>query len=233
MVNLSDTEFMAAGSYRDAQCSGQSELVTAYGTNGSQQRRGGGGGGHATGGAAGGQVTNAGSFAARLPGMASGNETLVPLRGGCSAGDVTGGGAIQLSARGLVQINSAMYVTGGSLEQEQDRVMGGGGGGGILLEGARVELGPEAVLHAGGGPGQTGESCSAPAYCASGGMGGTATSSPTAGSDVSWVDQQIVKSGGGGGGVGRVRINTPSGSYSKSSSTVEVAASSTGILSTR
>jgi hypothetical protein len=43
----------------------------------------------------------------------------------------------------------------------------------------------------------------------------------------------LMTSGGGGGGLGRIRINTASGAYTKASTAIEAGALSTGILTTR
>jgi hypothetical protein len=45
--------------------------------------------------------------------------------------------------------------------------------------------------------------------------------------------QNLFVGGGAGGGLGRIRINTENGSYTKSTSAVEEGDVSTGIISTR
>jgi hypothetical protein len=42
-----------------------------------------------------------------------------------------------------------------------------------------------------------------------------------------------IYAGGGGGGLGRIRINTPTGTYNKANTAIEAGALTTGTLATR
>jgi hypothetical protein len=42
-----------------------------------------------------------------------------------------------------------------------------------------------------------------------------------------------ITAGGGGGGLGRIRINTPNGTYTNANTTIEAGALTTGTLATR
>ncbi len=215
-----------------------------------------GGGGHATAGAQGGSV-DAGGGPRGGPGgkagVASGTESLVPLRGGCP-----GGGAIQLSSGRSVTINGIVDARGGAGEpptQGPTSNGGGGAGGGILIEGPNVTLGSAARLIAKGGAGSTSsggagitpdndEATAAPGwrcappdpFCGNGGNGASDMTAATAGETVFYSNANSARgfsSGAGGGGMGRVRINTKDGTYTKSSTTVEAAVLTAGTLKTR
>lgn len=67
--------------------------------------------------------------------------------------------------------------------------------------------------------------------CGVAGLGATATTPATKGTDVQFAVG--ASAGGGGGGLGRVRINTKTGVYTKASSTVEDAVLTTSVISTR
>jgi hypothetical protein len=99
------------------------------------------------------------------------------------------------------------------------------------VEAPYVEFGPAARLLATGGNGGScqGES----AVCASGGAGATAGRSANPGNDAMGSSGPVVTSGGGGGGLGRIRVNTVDGHYTKSNSAIEDASVSTGVLATR
>lgn len=133
--------------------------------------RGGGGGGSfgpgpgANGGAGpGSNPTNTGGSA----GIQTGNETLVPLRGGCAGGRGGGtgggeggraGGAVQLSVAGTLRVRGRITSSGnGGLgaNADVDGVDGPGGGGGgsggaILLEAAQVVVTGRLTANGGGG----------------------------------------------------------------------------------
>ncbi len=203
---------------------------------------GGGGGGHATAGAAGG---SAGASTGGTGGSPSGNPTLVPLRGGCRGGFGyaaaplynNGGGALQISSRTRLEVDGIVDANAAQAEVEQDAsgssVQGGGAGGSILLEAPVVILGPDAQLLARGG---LGAQCTADAFiqCGAAGNGATATSGANPGGTIAPTPTNVYKAGGGGGGgLGRVRINTADGTYTKSSSVIEDAAVTAGTISSR
>jgi hypothetical protein len=163
---------------------------------------------------------------------------------------------VQLSANGDVAINGIIDVDGGTGYAEQastngSAIYGGGAGGGILLEGATVTLGPSAVLLArgggGGGPDNvsptppndanpiSGVRCPTQSiYCGNGGAGAAPGIDAQNGGSAQYSSSQpTISSGGGGGGLGRIRINTQSGTYTKGSSSAEAGALTTGVVGTR
>jgi len=242
-IRITEYDQPAAGSFSSPTCAGEAGLRSTIG--GGTQITGSGGGGHATAGADGGGIS--GVTSARAKGAASGSPSLVPLRGGCPSGWVSGGGAIQISTQGALHVLGTINVHGGIADFEQDTVAGGGAGGGILLEGASVELGPEAKLMAKGGGGSAkfaiagsslddtpslGADCGQ-STCGNGGNGATATLPAGAGIGLTFMAGQEQWTGGGGGGVGYVRINTPDATYTKANSSVEAAVVTTGNLRTR
>jgi hypothetical protein len=237
----------SAGSMMTAGCRGGQGLLR----NNSCGSSAGGGGAFATNGAKGGDVPN-NSEPGGIGGIAAGNDKLVPLRGGCDGGGVddnggvydygsgaTGGGAVQLVSRTRILVEGVVSAIGaggeGARYEQSDLVVGGGGGagGGILLEAPNVELIGNAQLLATGGDGAS--ACGlANVNCSAGGKGARVGIAATAGGDINCVtDGRVTASGGGGGGLGRVRINTASGSYTKSSSAIEQCALTTGAISTR
>jgi len=212
---------------------------------------GGGGGGHGTAGATGG----AGQNAIVTPGGSLfGMPALEPLQLGCpgaagGTGSSTqggtggfGGGAIQISSKGTVTVNSFGVVTanGGAATGGLGSVGGGAGGGGgggaagsVVLEGTTITVGGF-VCAVGGGGGQAGNSQNASnGISGSGGQactpgtGGNPASGPgaggTGGGTASPVGGQphnnILAGGGGGGAIGRIRIHTP-GTAQLSGSTI-------------
>lgn len=134
------------------------------------QKGGSGGGGGYHPGAAGGASSQ---FAGGTAGRATFNDTLVPLRGGCTGGKAPPGGYIVAAGGGAIQIVSTTKITlsgvgsidvggGGGMATPWDSGQpgtGGGGGGAILLEAPSITLrGADVVLAAkGGGGGGTGE----------------------------------------------------------------------------
>lgn len=207
---------------------------------------GGGGGGGTFGfdangfraGAAGGR--GFGATAGGQPGLVIGSPTLIPLRGGCSGGQGGvgdngalpslgggGGGAIQISARGLISVDGEINVNGGGAKNSTT-VSGGAGGGGsggaILLEGTSVTING-ALCANGGGGGASGDALSnevgLDGNCLGGGRGGLtnpAGGSTSSGGDGASRDKEAIPGGtgetvsrqgggGGGGGVGRIHIN--------------------------
>lgn len=207
---------------------------------------GGGGGGNATDGAEGGAVSGVVSPVARATkGLASGNETIVPLRGGCSGGFSfvpndgsfpTGGGALQLSSAVRVVVEGTLDVRGIAyleVDQEASYQGGGGAGGSILIEAPEVAFGPVGTLSARGADGA--QFCvTATPSCTLGGMAATTTTAATNGGDVSSPGAgNPAASGGGGGGQGRIRINTPTTTFTAQNTSVFDGALTTGALETR
>lgn len=217
-----------------------------------------GGGGHASAGGAGGSITGTGATGAEGA-KASGNETLVPLRGSCGSGSGArgdGGGAIQLSSMTKLRILGRLDVRGepGSRMQAYAgtdpywRITGGGAGGGVLLEAPIVELGPTArVLAKGGGGGSregdgaendgpypsAGATCSLP-DCGAGGDGASSGIGAQAGMSIPFnFAVMVMTAGGGGGGLGRLRINTADGTYVSSQTTIMAASTTSGQISRR
>ncbi|MDP3233369.1 MAG: putative metal-binding motif-containing protein [Myxococcales bacterium] len=206
-------------------------------------RSGGGAGGSFGGvGGNGGRGADSGGTGATA-GAASMSQTLSPLRGGCagsSGGNGTnlgrGGGAIQLWARGTVNITGRILAAGGP--GTVTPIYGGGGGGGgsggaILVEGSAVSFGASALLAANGGSGAQGAGtnvASRPgAYgsfdvttvaggmpgsqCGGLGGGGAARNGGATGGGEGGISPSCQLNGyggggGGGGSVGRVRVNS-------------------------
>jgi hypothetical protein len=213
---------------------------------------GGGGGGHATSGGTGGDVpTETGVLTGGRGGLVSGTAELVPLRGGCA-----GSGAIQISSRTQLTIAGVIDVRGGTGSLEQGTlnvdIGGGGAGGGILLEAPTVTLTPTARLLAkgGGGAANTSSAGATPQtedltasiglrcipqdpQCGNGGNGATVGIAATNGGNTALNSEAFFSGGGGGGGLGRLRINTRDGNYTRNSMTVEAAATTSGQVRTR
>lgn len=218
------------------------------GTPVKQLASGSGGGGNATAGARGGGIDT--QLAGGAGGSITGTKALVPLRGGCAAGNVNGeggaalseaygGGAIQLSSRIRIVVDGVINASGapGSTVPTLNGgwvIFGGGAGGGILLEAPVVSLGPNAKLLTTGGPGG-GVCASSSTYCGAGGAGATVNTAAQPGGDSLYQTTGAATSygGGGGGGLGRIRVNTPNAAYTKSSGSVEDGDVSTGTLGTR
>lgn len=186
----------------------------------------GGGGFGLAGGNGGSATTSDGTAIGGAGGKPTGNDALVPLRGGCDGGRVTnafgaGGGAIQLGSRSKITVNGVVAANGSS-------ATGGGSGGGVLLEAPTVEVSGTVVANGGAGAGscffpQAGENGRLDAMPAApgqgcdsshgnGGNGGAGAA--IAGDGVSTNAPSGNAGGGfGGGGVGRVRINTVAGGF--------------------
>jgi hypothetical protein len=251
-----------AGSHADPVCNGArgrdtetaTQLQTAASGGGGFATPGGNGGnviGGSSGGAGGGTIGTPALVPLRGGCPAGG----VVANGGYSPefGTVAGG-AVQLSAAVALKINGVINVDGGSGYPEQvgnlgTGFYGGGSGGGILLEAPNVELGPQAKLLARGGGGGSsgsgpyvedgapipGEPCQvASIYCGNGGNGAAPGIDAQAGGNAQYMQSAtVILSGGGGGGLGRIRINTKSGMYTKSSSSIEAGALTTGTVVSR
>src|SRR5262245_6095326 len=92
----------APGAVVFSSCTGGPSQFNTFG--GADAITGAGGGGHATAGTKGGDVDVV--LLGRAGGAASGNPTLVPLRGGCWSSNLSsGGGAIQLTSRTQITVN--------------------------------------------------------------------------------------------------------------------------------
>jgi hypothetical protein len=237
----------SAGGVLLAGCTGGAGLIRSSCNYSSS---GGGGGGFGTNGAKGGDVVNFGELGG-VAGIISGNEQLVPLRGGCASGAVSdtggtvivsagGGGAIQLVSRTRIFINGIVSVAGAGGEGDRYQqtsgflLTGGGAGGGLLVEAPVVELGPSAQLLALGGNGI--DACNfSGVSCTPAGVGARPGIAATPGGDANCDGASGIPTatGGGGGGLGRIRINTASGTYSKASSVIESGVTTAGTIETR
>ncbi len=81
-----------------------------------------------------------------------GDPSIVPLRGGMSAGSSAGGGALQISARHRIVVTGQVSVpgAGGRLSSSGH---GGGSGGSVLLEAPSVTIAGAIAANGGGGGG--------------------------------------------------------------------------------
>lgn len=214
---------------------------------------GAGGGAFGTNGSKGGDITSI-AKPGGTGGIANGNAELVPLRGGCPSGVVTdgvpqnylnggaGGGAVQLVSRTRIVVDGIVDVKGWNgdwtdyeITQSQISYMGtgGGAGGAILLEAPVIMLDVNAHLNALGGNGA--QCLLTDGHCPSAGMGARpgVAATPAANAAACIGDGTPLTTGGGGGGLGRIRINTADGTYTKASSAVEDGIVSSGIIRTR
>jgi len=204
---------------------------------------GGGGGGYGAPGAPGGAGSG---VTAPSGGSAFGSGSLDPLFPGCpgakggtggsgtiGGGAGAGGGAIELSAYGMVRVITGATVSadgsgggpGAGSGSGSGSAAGGGGGGGtggaVLLEGAMVNVAGSVCAVGGGGgeggpfsgsavPGGNGGGCvsgsAGSTGVGAGGVGG-GSSAPGAGSPAGTV----IGGGGGGGSIGRIRIHGANG----------------------
>jgi len=215
---------------------------------------GGGGGAFGTNGSKGGDITSV-SRIGGSGGIANGNERLVPLRGGCPGGMVqfgavvqsycyggAGGGAMQLVSRTRVLIDGIVSVAGSAGDATEYEIAqgvysymhtGGGAGGALLIEAPAVTLDVNARLNVLGG---NGFACLlADAHCPAAGMAARpgVASTPAANAPTCIGDGIPLTTGGGGGGMGRIRINSADGTYTKASSAVEDGLVSSGMIETR
>jgi len=179
---------------------------------------GGGGGSYGTGGAKGGDLVGTGGATGGNGGGSNGSDTITPLRGGCGGGTGgrandtgttaevggPGGGAVQISAAGLLTVDGSVTSSGaggrGGLRDQTGGTEGGNGGGGggsggaVLLEGDRVLIPSGGKLTAnGGGGGQGGDSANngptsgngsdGPTNANTGGQGGSGSSCGSSGTN--------------------------------------------------
>jgi hypothetical protein len=258
---MGDVEIMGTINARalgtTAGAGGNASCTNGLGANGTQagmgSEGGGGGGGGAfaeDGGDGGNGYRLLGSVPGGNGGTPEGVETLTPLRGGCRGGTGgrahssggamdsvggfpgAGGGAIQISAAGMLSISATGIVTvsgGGGLKgaDPHDGGGGGGSGGALLLEGAAVEgvSGSWATANGGGGAsgsgsasggnhgtdGFTASGVNAPGGVGvgnggGGGRGGAQAGKPDDGSNGTGSLGTGGGGGGGGGGVGRIVV---------------------------
>jgi hypothetical protein len=159
-----------------------------------------------------GQPIQGGQPAAQLCGDAD-LEPVIGGAGGGAGGDGScgdcgwpgggGGGALQIAARGGIEISGTIDASGGDGFglTSNDNGRGGGGGGGsggaILLEAPTLTIAPGAVLRVDGGRGGI-------AFAGEGGAGATGGQAAQSGRNAAGSPQGGT---GGGGGGGRIRLN--------------------------
>lgn len=213
------------------------------GANSGNDHSGSGGGGHGTNGGGGGSDD---SIAGGSGGIAASNPTNIPLRGGCPGGFLrgpggAGGGAIQISARGSISIQTGAFISaGGGSAQGWAQTMGeacfagslcdagagGGAGGALLLEASALTVDNTGGIVANGGAGhwgrygsgQNGQLSEAAAVpyvtpsCPTCPIPGSgAAGSNGPGNGGNGGGASNHEGAGGGGGAGRIRINLPAG----------------------
>jgi hypothetical protein len=169
-----------------------------------------------------------------------------------------GGAALQLSSRISVTLSQDAIINanggpGVSYVGGPSSYFGGGAGGGILLEAPSVTLAAGSKLLVNGGPAASGSEYAPPTSettapslggtctsngtfrCANGGNGAAADGPATGGEAVAYTTTTgwTFHASGGGGGLGFIRINTATGSYEKTNTTVESGVLTTGALKTR
>ncbi len=203
-------------------------ICEATASDGAASGQGGAGGSFSATGGAGGNGGPAGQ-------PAEVNTALTPLRAGCRGGHGgghansggVGGGAIQISVAGTLQVSGSIAAYGGGGQGGIASANGGGGGGSggaVLIEANSflVQSGASITVNGGGG-GQGGKDSNVGddgndarphddfpafggAFPSSGGFGGSGGTNlpPTSGTTSS-----SGAGGGGGGSSGRIRINTP------------------------
>ena len=191
---------------------------------------GGGGGGDAGSGGDGGNAT----AVAGVGGAPFGDDLITVLEGGGGGGGGGGGmggtgggggGALQLVSNRTITVGASGALNAGGCGGQPANDCGGGGGAGgaILLEGHAVSvLGIVAVNGGGGGGGDTGSTAgsngqpsrdqAAGGHAAGGQNGGSGGSGAAAGISDGAAGVVDLNGGGGAGGIGRIRINTKSGS---------------------
>ena len=242
----------AVGNTPGASGGGPSEGAGA-GDDGREVERfpdGGGGGGAYCG--AGGNGGNGGPAEGGKGGVARGPTFLMPLVGGSGGGhgpgeELTrgeggaGGGAVQLSTPGTIQIDGWVLAAGGGGSPGLNRSMsdwgaggGGGSGGAVLLEAPEITVGPDgAIVTTGGGggaaatnagsgePGEDGFRYLGRAPGGASATGGTSSSGGASGGGASSGGlpggtnvNASANGGGGGGGVGCIVHRDLSGAIS-------------------
>jgi hypothetical protein len=234
-----------AGVLESAGCTGGNGI---YATDCLDVVSGAGGGANATNGGKGGTVT-APNRLGGAGGIAAGTTQIVPLRGGCSGGgtdgpdgpdgtDGMGGGAVQLTSATKINVGGIVSARGqgGSADRYRQRdgfyVTGGGAGGSLLLEAPVVTLDANAQLDASGGGGAA--LCStATTYCGTFGAGAHSGTAAQPGGNATCDGVNFASAGAGGGGLGRIRINTRDGMYTKANTAVEDGSLTTGMHATR
>jgi hypothetical protein len=163
---------------------------------------GGGGGGFGTSGGQGGDDN--GDASPGAAGAVRGTANLVPLIGGCAGGaaggcanaPAAGGGAVQISASGKLDVTGMIRANGGNGGDNcgnDTGGVGGGSGGAILLESSATMR--SGMLAANGGNGGAGDH----------GSPGPGSSAPDA-SGRTGGDGSSSGGGGGGGGYGRIVV---------------------------
>jgi hypothetical protein len=236
-IVVSGTNYVQLVGYTgDEQCQGAG---FGGGSDGSATiTTGGGGGGYAT---IGGDGAGAG-YPGGIGGAVSGNETLIPLRGGCDGGHASGrselslgGGAIQLTSLTSVSVEGIIAADGTAPFSKSGA--GGASGGAILLEAPVVTLGASGALLARGAGGAAGDGTTGPSQldalsqpggackggtdqetCSAGGAGASPNEAAQNGEDFNGdVGSANISTGGGGGGLGRIRINTADGTFTPGS----------------
>jgi hypothetical protein len=183
------------------------------GADGSPSKGSAGGGGGGFGSAGGRGASGDGSSDWTPAGAAEGGAELVPLRGGCSGGSSGeapnktsvgdgggGGGAVQISVLGTLDISGKILATGGGGAAGEDGgggSGGGGSGGAILLEAGAFTINASAVISANGGGGGAGQPYPLDADSSTGGEDGHAAAVVAAGGIAIGI--------GGNGGTGAWR----------------------------
>ena len=179
----------------------------------------------------------------RMGGIATGSMMLVPMRGGCPGGQGgaaagvvagtggAGGGALEVTARGVMDVIGTLKAAGGGGGTPMQVNAGGGSGGGgggsggaILLDGDVVHVEASSALCAtGGGGGEGGGTVGtsmtgANGTCSAtqGAFGGTGNADGGDGGMGGWISVTVGRfggsggnsggGGGGGGSVGRIRV---------------------------
>ena len=183
---------------------------------------GGGGGGHANTGASGGRGSSNASSGGPGGLAVTGTPALVPLIGGCPGGrggtnrsgtvglGGAGGGAVQLSVSGTLQVKDVVTVSGGGgkggegTADEAAGAGGGGSGGGLLLEANSLDIASSARLTANGGGG--GEGGKTPAIKGADGADGSTTGNTQAAGGATSGN-----GAGGDGGAGSTANNAQGG----------------------
>jgi hypothetical protein len=204
------------------------------GLHGNNDDIGGGGGGYGSFGGNGGSNNNSGGFP-------RGASTITPLLGGSGGGGGDshsnsgrgggGGAAIHLLANGPITIVSGGGINAGACggragTGSNDGGGGGGAGGAILIEAPTVSVGGTLAVNGGGGGGgntganTVGQKGQLSRTSATGGPAGNGSAGGIGGAGALVVGAFAFGSGGGGGSVGRIRINTRTGTVDRANATL-------------